>query len=87
MKRNRIGAEGNNLALAVDLKVEMLAREIIMIVRVLVLQTVSLLIPSATLWFITFSSGEGLGRCANMNGGTGYIVLLVSAKSFEPYTN
>ena len=61
MKRYGIGAKRGYLSLAIDLKVEMLAGEIIVVVRATVLQTVCFLIPSATFRLIAFGCGEGFG--------------------------
>ena len=68
MKRNGIGAKRDYLSLAIDLKDEMLAGEIIVVVRVMVLQTVCFLIPSATFRLIAFGCGKGLGRRSYMDG-------------------
>jgi hypothetical protein len=70
MKRYGIGAKRDYLSLAIDLKVEMLAGEIIVVVRVMVLQTVCLLIPSSTFRLIAFGSGEGFGGRSYMDGCT-----------------
>ena len=53
----------------------MLACEIIVIVGVLVLQTISVLVPSATLRLVAFGSRKGLCWCANMDGGTRNVVF------------
>ena len=56
MKWRGIGTKWYNLSFAVNLKVEMLAREIIVILVVLVLQAISVLVPSTTFRLIAFRS-------------------------------
>ena len=74
MQRHGIGAKRHYLSFFVDFKVEMLTRIVVVVVGILVLQAIGLFIPSATLRLIAFGSRKGLGWCAYMNGGTGYIV-------------
>jgi hypothetical protein len=73
MEWYRIGAERHNLPFAIDLKVEALACEIIMVVRVLVLQSVSLFVPATAFGFIALGGREGLGRCAYMDSGAWFV--------------
>jgi hypothetical protein len=73
MKRYGIGAKRGYLSLAIDLKVEMLAGEIIVVVRVTVLQTVCFLIPSATIQLIAFGCGEGFGWSSNVDGSASFL--------------
>jgi hypothetical protein len=56
MKWHGIGTKRNDFALAVNLEVEMLAREIVMVVCVLVLQLIGLFVPSATFRLVAFRS-------------------------------
>ena len=73
MKRYGIRSKRDYLSLAIDLKVEMLAREIIVVIRVSVLQTVCFLIPSTTFRLIAFGCGKRFGRCSNVDGSASFL--------------
>ena len=74
MQRHGIGTKRHYLTFVVNLKVEMFAREIVVVVGVLVLQAIGLFIPSATLRLVAFGSGKGFCRCADVDGSTWYVV-------------
>ena len=74
MQRHGIGAKRHYLSFFVDFKVEMLTRIVVVVVGILVLQAIGLFIPSATLRLIAFGSRKGFCRCADVDGGTWYVV-------------
>ena len=76
MKRYRVGTEGNDLTLTVDLEVEMLAGDVIVVVHILILQAICILIPSASFGFTTFGRREGFGWVADMDGSIVLIYIL-----------
>ena len=76
MKRYRVGTEGNDLTLTVDLEVEMLAGDVLVVVHILILQAIRILIPSASFGFITFGRRERFGWIADMNGSIVLIYIL-----------
>ena len=77
MKWNGIGAKWNELSTFNYLKVKILAREIIMVILILVdiLQSIDILVPTSAFRLVTHLGGEKFLVFADMDSGTWYVAL------------
>ena len=74
---NRVRSKRNKLSASDDFKIEIFAREIIMVVLVLVgiLQPIDILVPASALGFVAHLGGELFLVFADMDSGTWYVAL------------
>ena len=80
---NRVRSKRNKLSASDDFKIEILAREIIMVVLVLVgiLQPIDILVPTSAFRLVTHLGGERFLVFADMDSGTWYVALHIVFQS------